>query len=174
MRDGGPALQLHVNLLQRGNTMLAFHVIVSLIGLASGLVVFYGLLTGQPFGIWTAVFLATTVLTSATGFLLPSFDFDPARVVGTLSLVLLAAAVAALYAFHLAGAWRAIYVGTAVAALYLNVFVAITQAFQKLPFLQPLAPTQSEPPFLIAQIAVLIAFIVLGVLATRRFHPRAM
>jgi len=86
-------------------------------------------------------------------------------------LILLTLAVAALYAFRLAGAWRSIYIITAIMALYLNVFVGVTQAFQKLSFLQPLAPTQSEPPFLIAQIAVLLIFIVLGVLAVRKFHP---
>jgi hypothetical protein len=151
--------------------MLEFHVIISLIGIVAGIVVLYGLLTGNAFGGWTAAFLATTILTSATGFLLPPFVFDPPRVVGLISLILLAVAVAALYAFHLAGVWRQIYVGTALAALYLNVFVAVTQAFQKLPFLQALAPTQSEPPFLIAQVAVLVAFIVLGVWAGFRFHP---
>jgi hypothetical protein len=151
--------------------MLEFHVIISLIGIVAGIVVLYGLLTGNAFGGWTAVFLATTILTSATGFLLPPFVFDPPRVVGLISLILLAVAVAALYAFHLAGVWRPIYVGTALAALYLNVFVAVTQAFQKLSFLQALAPTQSEPPFLIAQIAVLVGFVVLGVWAGFRFHP---
>ena len=88
-----------------------------------------------------------------------------------ISLVLLALAVAALYVFHLSGAWRWIFVGSALAALYLNVFVGVTQAFQKVSFLQPLAPTQSEPPFLVAQLAVLAAFIAFGVLATLRFHP---
>jgi hypothetical protein len=150
---------------------LQFHVVVSLIAIASGLVALYGLLTGRPFGGWTALFLATTVLTGITGFPLPPFGFTPARAVGVILLVLLAMAVAALYAFRLAGAWRWIYIGSAVAALYLNVFVGVTQAFQKLPFLQPLAPTQSEPPFLIAQLAVLAAFIASGVLATIRFHP---
>jgi hypothetical protein len=86
-------------------------------------------------------------------------------------LILLAVAVTALYGFHLVGAWRWLYVGSAVAALYLNVFVGVVQAFQKLSFLQPLAPTQSEPPFVITQMAVLIAFIVIGVVAGLRFHP---
>ena len=84
----------------------------------------------------------------------------------------LAAAVAGLYVFHLAGAWRAIYVGTAIASLYLNVLVGVAQSFQKLSFLNPLAPTQSEPPFLVAQGIVLVVFIVLGFLAVRRFHPQ--
>jgi hypothetical protein len=151
--------------------MLQVHVALSLIGIVSGLVVLYGLLTGRPLGGWTALFLATTILTSITGFPLAPFGFDPARAVGVVSLVLLALAVAALYLFRLAGAWRQVYVGSAIAALYLNVFVGVVQAFQKLPFLQPLAPTQSEPPFLVAQVAVLALFIVLGIVAVIRFHP---
>jgi hypothetical protein len=151
--------------------MLQIHVALSLIGIASGLVVFYGLLAGRPFGGWTALFLATTILTSLTGFLLPPFGFDPPRAIGVLSLVLLAIAVTAYYAFRLAWAWRWIYIGSAMAALYLNVFVGVVQAFQKLPFLQRLAPTQSEPPFLVTQIVVLGIFIVLGIVAVMRFHP---
>jgi hypothetical protein len=154
-------------------TFLQIHVVFSLIGIASGLVVLYGLLSGQRLAGWSALFLVTTVLTSVTGFPLPPYGFDPPRAVGTLSLVLLALAIAALYVFHLAGAWRWIYVSTAVAALYLNCFVAVVQSFQKLSFLQPLAPTQSEPPFLVAQLAVLAAFVVLGILAVMRFHPQA-
>jgi hypothetical protein len=150
---------------------LQIHVVLSLIGILSGLVVLYGLLSGRPLVGWTALFLATTVLTSATGFPLPPFGFDPPRAVGVISLVLLALAIVALYGFRLAGAWRWIYIGTAIAALYLNVFVAVTQSFQKLPFLQPLAPTQSEPPFIVAQLVVLAVFIALGALATIRFHP---
>jgi hypothetical protein len=153
------------------NAMLQIHVLVSLIGIVSGFVVLYGLLLGRPLGGWTALFLATTILTSVTGFPLAPFGFDPARAVGVISLVLLALAVAALYVFRLAGAWRWVYVGSAIAALYLNVFVGVAQAFQKLPFLQPLAPTQSEPPFLVTQVAVLVIFVALGILAAIRFHP---
>jgi hypothetical protein len=154
-------------------TFLQIHVVLSLIGIASGLVVLYGLLSANRLGGWTALFLITTILTSVTGFPLPPYGFDPPRAVGILSLVLLALAIAALYLFHLAGAWRWIYVSTVVAALYLNCFVAVVQSFQKLSFLQPLAPTQSEPPFLVAQLAVLAAFVVLGILAVMRFHPQA-
>src|SRR5579863_3618434 len=154
-----------------GDIMLQAHVILSLLGMLSGVVVAYGLLTGKPFGAWTALFLATTILTSATGFLLPPFGFDPPRAVGLISLVLLALAVAALYGFRLARAWRWIYVVTATIALYLNVFVGVIQAFAKLPFLQPLAPTQTEPAFVVVQALVLLAFIALGALAVIRFHP---
>ena len=99
-----------------------------------------------PYGI-----LVTTVLTTISGLPLPPFGVTPARVVGAISLVLLAVAIAALYGFRLAGAWRWIYVGSALAALYLNVFVGVTQSFQKLSFLKPLAPTQSEPAFQIGR-----------------------
>ncbi len=150
--------------------MLQIHVILSLIGILSGLVVLYGLLGGSLSGVWTAVFLATTILTSLTGFPLPPFGFDPPRAVGVISLVLLAVAVAAYYGFHLVGAWRWIFVGSAVAALYLNVFVGVVQAFMKLPFLKALAPTQSEPPFVVTQAVVLLIFIALGVWAALRFH----
>jgi hypothetical protein len=153
------------------DTFLQIHVILSLVGIASGLVVLYGLLTSNPLAAWTAIFLVTTILTGVTGFPLPPFGFDPPRAVGIILLILLALALLALYAFRLAGVWRSIYIITAIMALYLNVFVGVTQSFQKLPFLQPLAPTQSEPPFLIAQIVVLLLFIVLGVVAVRRFHP---
>jgi hypothetical protein len=153
--------------------LLQIHVLVSLIGIVSGLVVLYGLLTARPFGAWTALFLATTIVTSVTGFPLPPFVLTPARVLGVISLVLLALAVAALYGFRLAGTWRWIYVGSAVAALYVNVFVGVVQSFQKLSFLKPLAPTQSEPPFLVTQLVVLAVFLAMGVLAAMRFHPEA-
>lgn len=153
--------------------LLQIHVVLSLIGIASGLLVFYGLLTRKSFGSVTAIFLASTALTSLTGFPLAPLGFDPARAIGIISLALLAVAIVALYAFHAVGAWRWIYVGSALAALYLNVFVGIVQSFQKLSFLQPLAPTQSEPPFVVVQLGVLVAFVALGVLAVLRFHPRA-
>lgn len=154
------------------DTFLQIHVILSLVGIASGIIALYGLLAGRLLGAWNALFLATTVLTSVTGFPLAPFGFDPARAVGTLSLVLLAVAILALYAFRLAGAWRWIYVATAIAALWLNCFVGVAQSFQKLSFLHPLAPTGSEPPFLVAQVVVLIAFVALGIMAARRFHPK--
>ena len=152
---------------------LEIHVALSLIGIVSGLIVLYGLLSGIAFPGWTAAFLATTILTSVTGFPIPPFGFDPPRAVGTLSLVLLAIAVCAFYAFHHAGTWRWVYVVTATAALYLNCFVAVVQAFEKVPFLESLAPTQTEPPFVIAQVILLALFIWLGIAALRKFHPHA-
>ncbi len=148
-----------------------FHTVISLIGILSGIIVLLGLLGGTSFPALTALFLATTVLTSVTGFFFPFTTLLPSHIVGIISLVLLAAAIAAVYVFRLDGAWRWIYVVSAVASLYLNIFVGVVQAFQKLSFLQPLAPTQSEPPFIVAQTAVLLIFIILGFLAVRRFHP---
>jgi hypothetical protein len=152
---------------------LEIHVVLSLIALVAGLIVLYGLLTGQVLGGWTILLLITLILTSVTGFPLPPFGFDPPRAVGVLSLVLLAIAVLSIYVFRLAGPWRWIYVVTAIAALYLDAFVAVIQAFDKLPSLHALAPTRSEPPFLIAQVILLAIFVVLGFLAVRRFHPGA-
>lgn len=152
-------------------TLLQFHVIVSLIGIVSGLLVAYGLVTGRPLPAWTALFLVTTILTSATGFPLAPYGFDPPRALGIISLVLLALAVLALYGLRLAGPWRWIYVVTATAALYFNVFVGIVQAFGKLPPLQALAPTQTEGPFVVAQLVALVAFIAIGWWAVRTFQP---
>jgi len=146
------------------------HVVLSLIGIVTGLVVLFGMFSAKRLGGWTALFLLTTITTSVTGFLFGT-GIDPANIVGIVSVVALAAAVLARYAFHLAGAWRWIYVAGAVFALWLNVFVAVVQAFTKLPPLHALAPTQSEPPFLAAQLAALALFIVLGIIALRRFHP---
>src|SRR6202167_4349182 len=151
--------------------MLQFHVAISLVGILSGLVMLYGLLLGRNFRTAIAVFFFTTILTSATGFPLPPFGFDPPRAVGVLSLILLVIAVAAFYAFKLGGMWRWIYVVTAMASLYLNVFVGVIQAFLRLPSLRALAPTQSEPPFVVTQLIVLVIFVALGVLAAIRFHP---
>lgn len=149
------------------------HTAISLIGIAAGLVVLWGLLESRRLPGWTALFLFTTVLTSVTGFMFPIKGFTPALAVGAISLAVLAVTIAALYAYHLVGAWRWIYIAGAVFSLYLNVFVAVVQAFQKLPFLSPLAPTQSEPPFIVAQTIVLLLFVALGYLATRKFHPEA-
>jgi hypothetical protein len=145
--------------------------VVSLLGIVSGVVVLFGMLRSQKLPGWTVLFLATTVLTSVTGFFFHSEKIGPPHVVGAISLGVLAVAIDALYVYRLAGAWRSIYVATAVAALYLNVFVGIVQAFLKLPPLKALAPTQSDPPFLIAQGVVLAIFLALGVGAARSFHP---
>jgi len=117
------------------------------------------------------LFLLTTVLTDVTGFMFPVAGLDPARIVGIISLVALAIAILAFYAYHVAGAWRWIYVTTAVFSLYLNCFVAVVQSFQKIPALHALAPKGNEPPFGVAQGALLLVFIVIGVVSLRRFHP---
>ena len=154
------------------STFTTLHVIISLIGIVAGIVVLLGMLGGRKLDGWTAIFLATPVLTSVTGFLFPFNKLLPSHVVGIISLAVLAIALLALYGLHLAGAWRRIYVAAAVLALYLNVFVGVVQAFQKLAFLQPFAPTQTEAPFIVAQVVVVAIFVVLGFLAVKRFHPQ--
>jgi hypothetical protein len=147
------------------------HVIISLIGLAAGVLAAIAMLADKRPGLETAVFLCATVLTSATGFLFHSAKIGPPHIVGVISLIVLALAIAALYGFHLKGAWRPVYVISAFLALYLNAFVGVVQAFDKIGALKALAPTGSEPPFLVAQLVVLAAFVALGFLATKRFHP---
>jgi hypothetical protein len=146
------------------------HVVISLIGIGSGFVVMVGLLTGRRLNGWTAVFLVSTVATSVTGFFFPFHGFTPAHGVGIISLVVLAFAFLARYAFHFSGAWRWIYVVNAVVALYLNVFVLIVQLFLKVPPLREMAPTQSEPPFLLTQLVFLALFVVLALAAASRFR----
>ncbi|HEY5895448.1 MAG TPA: hypothetical protein VIT91_19680 [Chthoniobacterales bacterium] len=146
------------------------HILISLAGLVSGLVVLGGWLAGKSHGRWTAFFLATTVATSVTGFFFPFRGFTPAYAVGILSLVLLAVAIYALYVRKLAGKWSKGYLWTALIALYLNFFVLVAQLFQKTPALKELAPTQSEPAFGISQGLVLVVFLSLGIAAVRRFR----
>ena len=151
-------------------TFTLIHVAISLAGIASGFVVMYGLLAGRRLDGWTALFLATTVATSVTGFGFPIVHFGAPHWVGVISLAVLALAILARYALRLTGAWRRIYVICAVLAFYLNVFVGVVQAFQKVPFLRALAPTQSEPPFLFTQLIVLAIFFALAAVAAVRFR----
>jgi hypothetical protein len=150
-----------------------FHVVLSLAGIFAGFVVLFALLSARQSNGRTATFLWTTLATSVTGFLFPFHKFMPSHAVGIVSLLVLAVTVPALYVFHLAGPWRRTYVVGAVIALYLNVFVLIAQFFMKIPALKVLAPTQLEPPFLGTQVVVMLIFIVLGVLAAKRFPAEA-
>jgi len=152
-----------------GMTILTLvHVLLSLMGILTGLVVMFGLLTSKVLKGWTAVFIWTTVATSVTGFLFPFHRFMPSHAIGIISLVLLAVAIYALYGRSLAGAWRRIYALMAMIALYLNVFILVVQLFQKVPALRALAPTQTEGPFKLTQLVVLVAFVVLTILASIR------
>ena len=153
------------------STYTLIHVAISLVGICSGFVVLFGLLAAKRLDAWTALFLATTVLTSVTGFGFPFDHLLPSHKVGIISLAVLAVAILARYVFHLVGAWRWIYVIGAVIALYLNVFVLIVQLFEKVPALKALAPTQSEPPFLAAQLVVMGFFVLFAILAVKRFRP---
>jgi hypothetical protein len=152
------------------STFTLVHVVISLIGVGSGLLVMYGLLIGKRLDGATAIFLASTVATSVTGFGFPFAHLLPSHKVGILSLMVLAVAIIARYVFHLTAAWRGIYVVCAVIALYLNVFVLVVQLFEKVPALRAMAPTQKEPPFLVAQLVVLALFVGLTIIAAKRFR----
>lgn len=153
-------------------TYTFIHVLISLIGIGSGFLVMYGLLAGKPLNGITAIFLVFTALTSITGYGFPFEHLLPSHILGIMSLVTLAIAVPARYVFHMAGAWRWLYVVTSALALYFNVFVLVAQSFMKVPALHAMAPTQKEPPFLFAQLFVLLIFAVITVFATLRFHPQ--
>jgi hypothetical protein len=158
------------------STFTTVHVIISLIAIVAGLIVMFGLLGSNRRPGMTGIFLLFTILTSATGFLIPPLVSEtllPSHMIGVLSLVLLAIACIALYGMKLSGAWRSIYVVTAMTSLYLNIFVLIIQAFLKVPALHALAPSvpPSEPPFAVIQGLVLVFFVIVIIGAVRRFRP---
>src|SRR5713101_8519476 len=152
------------------STFVTVHVIISLIGIVAGIIVMFGLLGSNRMPGLTAIFLLFTILTSATGFLFPFEKLLPSHMIGILSLVLLAIACFALYGTKLSGAWRSVYVVTAMTSLYLNVFVLVIQGFLKVPALHALAP--GEPPggpvFAVVQGIVLVFFVIVIIGAVRR------
>ena len=156
-------------------TFTLLHVIISLIAIAAGLVVMFGMLGSRPQPGLTAIFLLFTILTSATGFLFPFTQLLPSHMVGILSLVLLAIACVALYVMKLSGPWRWIYVLTALISLYLNVFVLVIQSFLKIPALSAVAPGNppAGPVFAVVQGIVLLFFVLVIIGAWRRFKPMA-
>jgi hypothetical protein len=147
------------------------HVLISLVGIFTGLIVLFGMLAGKRLDGWTKWFLITTLATSVTGFFFPFHGFTPAIGVGIISLLVLAVAIYAHYPRQLAGHWRWIYVVGAVIALYFNVFVGIVQSFEKISALHAMAPTQTEPPFKLTQLVVLALFALLTIIAAIRFRP---
>lgn len=157
-------------------TLILIHTIISLIAIVAGIVVMFGMLGSKRQDGLTAIFLLFTILTSATGFVIPPLPSEkllPSHMIGLLSLALLAIACIALYVMKLAGPWRWIYVVTALVSLYLNVFVLVIQSFLKVPFLHALAPSvpPAEPPFAVVQGIVLVFFVVMIIGAWRRFRP---
>jgi len=149
------------------STLTFVHVVISLIGIIAGFVVIDGFLKAKRLDGWNALFLVTTVATSVTGFFFPRTAVTPGQIVGAISLLILVIAILARYPLHFSGPGRWLYVVTAVLAQYLNFFVLVVQSFQKVGPLKELAPTQSEPPFLIAQGAALVLFVVLAIFSLR-------
>lgn len=151
-------------------TFALFHVLLSLVGIFAGLVMVGGFMSGKLLRGWTGLFLVTTILTNATGFLFPFAKLLPSHILGGLSLVLFPLALLALYGKHLEGGWRRIFVIVSVATLYFNCFVLVVQLFSKFPLLIATAPTQKEPPFAITHLIVLAMFIWLGRAAVKGFR----
>jgi hypothetical protein len=155
-------------------TFTVVHVVLSLIGIGSGFLVMSGLVRGRERHGWTLLFLVTTAATSITGFGFPVDHLLPSHVIGVISLAVLAVAVLPRYGLRVRGEWRRTYVVAAAVALYLNVFVGVVQAFQKISPLHALAPSQTESPFLVAQAAVLALFVILTTVAARRFSTKSI
>ena len=154
-------------------TFTLVHTAISLIAILTGLIVMVGMLSGKRMPEWTGVFLLTTLLTSVTGFMfpVPLSTLLPSQITGIVALAVLLPTLLGIYVFRLAGGWRTVYVVGAVISLYLNVFVLVVQAFLKVSFLNPLAPTQTELPFVVTQTVVLILFCAIGFIAVMRFRP---
>jgi hypothetical protein len=152
--------------------LLFTHVAISLIGIVSGFIVVFGMFANNRMDAWTAIFLVSTVLTSVTGYIFFPFEkITPGIIVGVISLLFLAVAIGSRYVKRMAGGWSHAYIITAILSFYLNFFVLIVQSFEKVPALRAAAPTQKEPPFLIAQVAAMLLFIVFGFVAVKKFHP---
>lgn len=153
------------------SSLQTFHVLISLVGVASGIAVVLGLFSSSRMSFLTAIFLLTTLLTNLTGFLFPLNGFTPAVDVGILGTIIIAVCLTARYLKRMENGWRGVYVVTAVLSLYLNLFVLVVQFFLKVPALHAYAPTGSEPPFAVVQGLVLLACVAAGLLAFKRFHP---
>lgn len=150
------------------------HVAISFVAIAAGIVAVWQMYSARlPRG-WTAVFLSMTALTCITGYFFPADKVLPSHVVGAITLGTVVLATLALYRYRLERSWRWIYVVSAIAALYLNVFVGVVQSFLKIPALNALAPTQAEAPFAIAQAAVLLFFVGVTIVVLRMFRPQAL
>ena len=154
--------------------LVLFHTAISLIAIASGFIVLYGLFKSDRMSGTTMLFLVMTILTSATGYLFQRDQILPSHIVGAIALVVAALTCVALYARKMHGTWRAVYVIGAVASLYFNMFVLVALGFLKIPALHALAPTGSELPFAIVQGIVLVLFIGTGYRAVRRYHPASI
>jgi hypothetical protein len=147
------------------------HVFLSLVGLAAGIFIVFGLLTSRSLSVLTTLFLITTAATSLTGFLFPFKGITPGIVLGILSMIALILAIVALYAKRLVGGWRGTYVISVCVAFYFNFFVLVAQSFAKVPALHSIAPTQASPGFGITQLAVLFIFVLLTIRAVKKFNP---
>jgi hypothetical protein len=155
-------------------TLTLVHTVISIVAIATGLVVVGGLIAGVRIDGWTGIFLVTTALTSITGFFFPFTQLLPSHKVGIISLIILPFVIAARYWKHVVGPWRGTYVIGTVLVLYLNFLVLLDQLFRRIPALLVAAPKQTEQPYVLTQLLVLALFLWLGYAAFRRFRPEAV
>lgn len=167
-------------------TFTVLHVVISLIAIASGLVVVFGLVGSHRLPKLTALFWIMTVLTTVTGFMFflsptQARMVTPAAATGIFATLFFVLGLIALYGKQLFGRWRWIYAVSATVSLYLNIFVLIVQSFQKLTIINPtatLTPPFSGPPFapptdfhfIVAQGAALVVAVILGVVTVLKFR----
>jgi hypothetical protein len=171
--DGRQHLLQRIDAMSAVYALTIFHVLISLVAIVAGIPVVYGFLKSQIYSGWTKTYIVATALTLITSFLFPLNGFTPAIGVGILCILIFIPTLYAKYRTSLTGIWRLVYVAGSVALLYFNCFVLIVQSFQKVPGLHELAPKGDEPPFLVAQVVLLLVAIVLGIFSVRRFHAGA-
>jgi hypothetical protein len=152
-------------------SLVFLHLAISLLGIGSGIVVLLGFFGNKRVDAPTHFFLITTILTSVTGFFLPAHRILPSRILGVLSLIALAVACVGRYSKNMQRGWLTSFVISAMTSLYFNVFVLIAQSFMKVPALHALAPNGVEPPFAVAQGVKLVLFIILTIVALKKFRP---
>jgi hypothetical protein len=150
------------------------HVLISLVGIASGFGVLSGLIGGKLFPRWIDIFMVTTWATSVSGFFFPFQGITPGIIVGCITVIAMGIASYGLYIRRLSGVWCSAFVVGAILSQYLNVFVLLVQLFQKMPVLQEIAPTQTEPAFVLTQLLTLVVFLAIGFLAVKRFRSPAI
>jgi hypothetical protein len=147
------------------------HVLISLIGIGAGFIALGTMIANRWSSGWNTAFFSSTMVTSVSGFLFPIKSLTPGIVIGLISVAILLVALFSLYQRRLAGMWQRVYTISAAFALYLNVFVGVVQAFQKVPSLRAIAPTPSAGAFVATQCVVLLLFAVLTYLAAKRWAP---
>jgi hypothetical protein len=157
------------------SAFVAVHAFIGIVAIFMGFVVLFGLLNGKLSRPWNAVFLLTTLLTSASGLLFSSTKVTPGIVLGIVSLIILGIAIIALYGFHLQGLWRTSYVLSSMVPFYFNLAILFAIGFVRIPTLRQLASATDGTAFKIAEALLLVLATSVIAIAVRKFrlnpHP---